>query len=218
MRDSPVINCSLDCLCAVTFSACPRKLIYYMHISQPTSRTPDPLVTENFSVRDYALLKLGTASNFYNCPDLARPKVGNYEIDSSRGSNPSSNSDGTCAQVSWQQMASFGVHQEGLDDLPQQRGTRESLLPCVVQSRACAHNITGAGGGQKFVPGIGPPRTPRPAHAPSLAWSNKMASFSVGQCVVLQFTPDPWSVRITIAWCACTPPWSAKTCRGKFRV
>ena len=44
-------------------------------------------------------------------------------------------------------MASFGVHQEGLDDLPQQRGTRESLLPCVVQSRACAHNITGPGGG-----------------------------------------------------------------------
>ena len=37
-----------------------------------------------------------------------------------------------------------------------------------------------------------------------------MASFSVGQCVVLQFTPDPWSVRITIAWCACTPPWSTK--------
>ena len=29
-----------------------------------------------------------------------------------------------------------------------------------------------------------------------------MASFSVGQCVVLQFTPDPWSVRITITWCA----------------
>ena len=60
-------------------------------------------------------------------------------------------------------------------------------------------------------------RTPRPAHAPP-ALSNKMASFSVGQCVDLQFTPDPWSVRITIAWCACTPPWSAKTCRGKFRV
>ena len=50
------------------------------------------------------------------------------------------------AMLSWQQMASFGVHQEGLDDLPQQRGTRESLLPCVVQSRACAHNITGPGG------------------------------------------------------------------------
>ena len=45
-----------------------------------------------------------------------------------------------------------------------------------------------------------------------------MASFSIGQCVVLQFTPDPWSVRITTAWCACTPPWSAKTCREKFRV
>ena len=119
------------------------------------------------------------------------------------------------AMLSWQQMASFGVYQEGLDDLPQQRGTRESLLPCVVQSRACAHNITGAGG--KSLSPSGPPRTPRPAHAPP-AWSNKMASFSVGQCVVLQFTPDPWSVRITIAWCTCTPPWSTKTCRGKFRV
>ena len=58
-------------------------------------------------------------------------------------------------------MASFGVHQEGLDDLPQQRGTRESLLPCVVQSRACAHNITGAGGGGggKLAPGVAAPPT-----------------------------------------------------------
>ena len=53
-------------------------------------------------------------------------------------------------------MASFGVHQEGLDDLPQQRGTRESLLPCVVQSRACAHNITGAGGGKSLSPVAAP--------------------------------------------------------------
>ena len=65
------------------------------------------------------------------------------------------------AMLSWQQMASFGVHQEGLDDLPQQRGTRESLLPCVVQSRACAHNITGPGG-QKFVPGSAAPPPPPP--------------------------------------------------------
>ena len=108
-------------------------------------------------------------------------------------------------------MASFGVHQEGLDDLPQQRGTRESLLPCVVQSR------TSPGpGGQKFAPGSDAPHV---HHAQRmLSWSNNMASFSVGQCVVLQFTPDPWSVRINIAWCACTPPWSTKTCRGKFRV
>ena len=61
------------------------------------------------------------------------------------------------AMLSWQQMASFGVHQEGLDDLPQQRGTRESLLPCVVQSRACAHNITGAGGGKSLPPVSGAP-------------------------------------------------------------
>ena len=60
-------------------------------------------------------------------------------------------------------MASFGVQQEGLDDLPQQRGTRESLLPCVVQSRACAHNITGAagggggGGGESLSPVAAPP-------------------------------------------------------------
>ena len=68
------------------------------------------------------------------------------------------------AMLSLQQMASFGVHQEGLDDLPQQRGTRESLLPCVVQSRACAHNITGAGG-QKFVPGSGAPPPSHVHHA-----------------------------------------------------
>ena len=49
------------------------------------------------------------------------------------------------AMLSYQQMASFGVYQEGLDDLPQQRGTRESLLP-VWCNRAHAHNITGAGG------------------------------------------------------------------------
>ena len=63
------------------------------------------------------------------------------------------------AMLSWQQMASFGVHQEGLDDLPQQRGTRESLLPCVLQSRACAHNITGAagGGGKSLSPVAAPP-------------------------------------------------------------
>ena len=60
-------------------------------------------------------------------------------------------------------MASFGVHQEGLDDLPQQRGTRESLLPCVVQSRACAHNITGRGG-QKFVPGTTQTQTCKITH------------------------------------------------------
>ena len=36
------------------------------------------------------------------------------------------------------QQMSFGVYQEGLDDLPQQRGTRESLLPGVVKSCACA--------------------------------------------------------------------------------
>ena len=91
---------------------------------------------------------------------------------------------------------------------------------CLVWCNlAYAHNITGAGGGQKFAPPVAapPPRAPRTAHAPP-AWSNNMASFSVGQCVVLQFTPDPWSVRIPIAWCACTPPWSTKTCRGKFRV
>ena len=106
------------------------------------------------------------------------------------------------AMLSWQQMASFGVHQEGLDDLPQQRGTRESLLPCVVQSRACAHNITtpwyrktcfwGGGRGGKSLSPVAAPHVQR-MHAPP-AWSNKMASFSVGQCVVLQFTPDPWSV------------------------
>ena len=61
------------------------------------------------------------------------------------------------AMLSWQQMASFGVHQEVLDDLPQQRGTRESLLPCVMQSRACAHNITGAGRGGSFPPVAAPP-------------------------------------------------------------
>ena len=60
------------------------------------------------------------------------------------------------AMLSWQQMASFGVHQEGLDDLPQQRGTRESLLPCVVQSRA-AHITSPGPGGQKFIPGSGAP-------------------------------------------------------------
>ena len=80
--------------------------------------------------------------------------------------------------------------------------------------------ITSPGtGGQKFAPGSGAPHVhhaQRILHRP--AWSNNMASFSVGQCVVLQFTPDPWSVRITISWCACTPPWSTKTCRGKFRV
>ena len=55
-------------------------------------------------------------------------------------------------------MASFGVYQEGLDDLPQQRGTRESLLPGVVQSRACAHyNLGRGGGGQKFAPIAAPP-------------------------------------------------------------
>ena len=47
--------------------------------------------------------------------------------------------------LSWEQMASFGVYQEGLD-----RSTvgRESLycLVRVVQSRACAQNITGGGG------------------------------------------------------------------------
>ena len=92
-----------------------------------------------------------------------------------------------------------------------------SSLPCVVQSRACTHSITGAGG--KSLPPVAAPHaytSPRTAHS-SPAWNN-MASFSIGRCVVLQFTPDPWSVRITIAWCACTPPWSAKTCRGKFRV
>ena len=48
-----------------------------------------------------------------------------------------------------------------------------------------------------------------------------MTSFSVGQCqcVVLQFTPDPWSVRITIAWCAYTTPWSRRplAVTGVFR-
>ena len=66
-------------------------------------------------------------------------------------------SPGTC--LSWQQMASFGVYQEGLDNLPQQRGTRESSLPCAVQSRACAHNITGAGGGGKNLSPIAAPPT-----------------------------------------------------------
>ena len=61
------------------------------------------------------------------------------------------------AMLSYQQMASFGAYQEGLDDLPQQRGTRESLLPCVVQSRACAHNITGGRGGKSLPPVAAPP-------------------------------------------------------------
>ena len=64
-------------------------------------------------------------------------------------------------------MASFCVHREGLDDLPQQRGTRESLLPCVVQSRACAHNITGAGGG-----GGGKSLSPVAARSTSLEQQN----------------------------------------------
>ena len=113
-------------------------------------------------------------------------------------------------------MASFGVYIPGRA----RRSTAEAWDKRVfiaLQSRACAHNNTGAGGGGSLSPVAAPPRTPRRAHAPP-AWSNNMASFSIGQCVVLQFTPDPWSVRITIAWCACTPPWSAKTYRGKFRV
>ena len=42
MRDSPVINCSLD-----RFFRLPAEA--YMHIGQPTSRTPNPLVTENLA-------------------------------------------------------------------------------------------------------------------------------------------------------------------------
>ena len=39
------------------------------------------------------------------------------------------------AMLSWQQMASFGAHQEGLDDLPQQRGTRVFIALCGAISR-----------------------------------------------------------------------------------
>ena len=99
---------------------------------------------------------------------------------------------------------------------------RVFIAYCLVwYNRAHAYNITGdGGGGGKSLPQVvAPPTcTTHSAYSTGPAWSNNMASFSVGQCVVLQFTPDPWSVRITIAWCACTPPWSTKTCRGKFRV
>ena len=61
------------------------------------------------------------------------------------------------AMLSYQQMASFGVYQEGLDDLPQQRGTRESSLPGVVQSRACAKHHRGGGGGESLPPVAAPP-------------------------------------------------------------
>ena len=53
------------------------------------------------------------------------------------------------AMLSWHQMASFGMHPEGLDDLPQQRGTRESL--CLVWCNLTHAHITspGRGGGAK---------------------------------------------------------------------
>ena len=58
------------------------------------------------------------------------------------------------AMLSYQQMASFGVYQEGLDNLPQQRGTRESWCGAIARMRITS---PGRGGGQKFVPGSGAP-------------------------------------------------------------
>ena len=64
--------------------------------------------------------------------------------------------------LSYQQMASFGVYQEGLDDLPQQRGTRESIIAwCGAIARM---HITspgpgggGGGGGKSLSPVAAPP-------------------------------------------------------------
>ena len=99
------------------------------------------------------------------------------------------------------------------------RSTAAAWVLMAWCSAIARMRITSPGpGGQKLAPGSGAPTCITHSACSTVAWSNNMASFSVGQCVVLQFTPDPWSVRITIAWCACTPPWSTKTCRGKFRV
>ena len=51
-------------------------------------------------------------------------------------------------------MASFGVYQEGLDDLPQQRGTRDCLVWC---NRAHAHIISPGPGGKSLSPVAAPP-------------------------------------------------------------
>ena len=57
------------------------------------------------------------------------------------------------AMLSYQQMASFGVYQEGLDDLPQQRGTGE-WCGAIARMR-----ITSPGRGGKSLPPVAAPPT-----------------------------------------------------------